>query len=378
MKKEFYSNGKLLLTGEYAVLDGALALAVPTRYGQSLSVTEIASPQLRWKSFDKDGAVWFEMTLELADLHKLSKKELSKSEGLNDADVITTLDLGATSKSTAGVLIKILTEAKNINPEFLSTEKGYSIETKLDFRRDWGLGSSSTLINNIAELAEVDAYRLLWNSFSGSGYDIACAQHNTPILYRLPKTVMPNLPEKQNRSRGSRGSSEKENPLRAADDLSKGLKRFSGKDDLLQIPNDLSRIPEVTPIDFAPPFTSNLFFVHLNKKQNSRDGIATYRKSDFDKSLLVKKLSEVTEQLAICQELTRFKLLIDRHEDLISKALNLPTVKESLFPDFDGSIKSLGAWGGDFVLAIGDEDDSPYFKDRRYQTVIPYRDMVLT
>ena len=36
MKKTFYSNGKLLITGEYVVLDGAKALALPTKYGQNL------------------------------------------------------------------------------------------------------------------------------------------------------------------------------------------------------------------------------------------------------------------------------------------------------------------------------------------------------
>ena len=36
----FYSNGKLLLTGEYLVIDGAKALAIPTQKGQSLSVKE--------------------------------------------------------------------------------------------------------------------------------------------------------------------------------------------------------------------------------------------------------------------------------------------------------------------------------------------------
>ena len=35
LKKDFYSNGKLLLTSEYVVLDGAIALAIPTRLGQS-------------------------------------------------------------------------------------------------------------------------------------------------------------------------------------------------------------------------------------------------------------------------------------------------------------------------------------------------------
>ena len=30
MKKEFYSNGKLLITGEYLVLDGGKSFALPT------------------------------------------------------------------------------------------------------------------------------------------------------------------------------------------------------------------------------------------------------------------------------------------------------------------------------------------------------------
>jgi hypothetical protein len=30
-KKKFYSNGKLLITGEYLVLDGAKAFALPTK-----------------------------------------------------------------------------------------------------------------------------------------------------------------------------------------------------------------------------------------------------------------------------------------------------------------------------------------------------------
>ena len=36
----FYSNGKLLITGEYVVLDGAKALALPTKFGQSLVVKQ--------------------------------------------------------------------------------------------------------------------------------------------------------------------------------------------------------------------------------------------------------------------------------------------------------------------------------------------------
>jgi hypothetical protein len=58
---------------------------------------------------------------------------------------------------------------------------GYNITT-LNFPKKWGLGTSSTLINNIAQWLQIDAFTLL-NSFGGSGYDIACAQYL--ILYHL-------------------------------------------------------------------------------------------------------------------------------------------------------------------------------------------------
>ncbi len=51
--QNFYSRGKLLLTGEYVVLDGALALALPTKFGQSLKVQPIDSQNIFWKSIDE-------------------------------------------------------------------------------------------------------------------------------------------------------------------------------------------------------------------------------------------------------------------------------------------------------------------------------------
>ena len=51
----YYSNGKLLITGEYVVLDGATALAIPTKYGQSLCVSKLAPVKLVGLMF----GVWF-------------------------------------------------------------------------------------------------------------------------------------------------------------------------------------------------------------------------------------------------------------------------------------------------------------------------------
>ena len=319
MVKSFYSNGKLLLTGEYAILDGALGLALPTKYGQSLLVEEIDTHELRWRSMNEHGKVWFESTFNLSSIGQASNEKRFPTPYVDKSQ-----HPSADGSAVAETLSKIISEAKKLNPDFLGDTKGYLVETKLSFPRNWGLGSSSTLINNIAQWAEVDAYRLLWNAFSGSGYDIACAQKNHPILYGL----------------------------------------VDGE-------------PKVIEVYFNPTFQDQLYFVHLNKKQNSREGIASYRAKDFDKAHLIERISEITKETVSCKSLSEFELLMNKHEQLLSQTLDIPTVKTSLFPDFKGSIKSLGAWGGDFVMATGDKNTPSYFKKSGYSTVVPFAEMVL-
>ncbi|MGB6152598.1 MAG: GYDIA family GHMP kinase [Pricia sp.] len=334
MTKSFYSNGKLLLTGEYAVLDGALSLAVPTKYGQSLLVEEIDAYELRWRSFDERGKLWFEGIFDLSSHENRSPAQKSpvqnsppqtpNKQNIGAGYLNTGRHQSAAGGNIAETLSKILNEAQRLNPEFLRDAKGYAVETKLSFPRDWGLGSSSTLINNIAQWAQVDAYQLLWNAFSGSGYDIACAKKNHPILYRL----------------------------------------VDGK-------------PKVSEVDFNPAFQDQLYFVHLNKKQNSRDGIAAYRAKDFDKAQLIARISEITKETISCSSLSEFESLMDRHERLLSQTLDIPTVKASQFPDYKGSIKSLGAWGGDFVMATGNAATPSHFEKLGYHTVVRFSEMVL-
>ena len=61
----------------------------------------------------------------------------------------------------------------------------------------------------------------------------------------------------------------------------------------------------------------------------------------------------------------------------MSAVLKTPTVKETRFPDFNGAIKSLGAWGGDFVMAVSENDPAGYFKKKGFEVVVPYREMIL-
>ena len=302
MTKEFYSNGKLLLSGEYVILDGAVGLALPTSYGQSLRITKNETPYVHWKSTAADNSVWFETELDAKSL------EIRKSSDI----------------ATAKTLQKILREANKLNHEFLFGSQGYTISSVLDFDRSWGLGSSSTLINNIAQWAKIDAYQLLWNAFSGSGYDIACAQHDSAILYHLEQ-----------------------------------------------------RQPIVEAVVFNPPFKDELYFIHLNKKQNSREGIAQYRNQSFNKPDLLKSISTITNALLASTTISEFRDLLLAHENLIAKNLKLSTVKSERFPDYFGGIKSLGAWGGDFILATGNSDTPKYFKGKGYNTVIPFRNIIL-
>ncbi len=306
----FYSNGKLLLTGEYLVLDVAKSLAIPTKFGQDLAVIPIKESQLIWGSFTVEGNCWFEAVFELPKLRLISATFESDKE--ENAEII------------AETLLEILLEAKKMNPNFLNADGGFLVKTTLTFPRKWGLGSSSTLINSIASWAKVDAFRLLWNSFKGSGYDIACAQHNSPIFYQL-----------------------------------------------------IAQKPIVTPVYFNPVFQENLFFVFLNQKQNSKEGIVKFRERQQDFSNEIARISAISELFLKSKSLENFNELIIEHEQIISTIINLKPVKEKVFPDYFGEIKSLGAWGGDFVLATGNESTPNYFKNKGFETVFNYDKIIL-
>ena len=302
MQSAFYSNGKLLISGEYVVLDGAKAWAMPTKFGQHLEVSQNNSGLLTWQSIDDKGLLWFKGIYQKNDLSEVT----------------------STDDKISQTLIKILSEARKMNPAFLADSEGYEIVTKLTFPRDWGLGSSSTLINNIAQWAKIDGFTLLRNAFSGSGYDIACAKTNAPIVYQLE--------------------------------------------------NDL---PKVRKIETKLPFSNSLYFVYLNKKKNSRDAILAYRQKKLDKSKLIETISKLTMEMIACARIEHFEQLMCAHESLLSEVLGIPTVKQDRFPDYKGSIKSLGAWGGDFILVTGNERTSAYFTKKGYHTVIPFQEMIL-
>ncbi|UPT71672.1 MAG: GYDIA family GHMP kinase [Flavobacterium sp. JAD_PAG50586_2] len=304
MSKTFYSNGKLLITGEYLVLDGAKAFALPTKFGQNLIIEEGNSNVIDWKSFDSDGSIWFE--------DRIPFSSITRKERFDDA------------KNIKNTLIEILHEAWLMNPGFIDSSKGYNIRTELTFPKSWGLGTSSTLINNIAQWLQIDAFELLKSSFGGSGYDIACAQKNMPILY--------------------------------------------------QILNDK---PVIKTVNFQPDFTDKIFFIYLNKKQSSKASIAAYYGKEGSTEKRIPIIDAITERVIKSTTAKEFAIALHDHEIEMSNILEVTTVKEALFPDFDGVIKSLGAWGGDFIMSISKENPTDYFKKKGFEVVIPYSEMIL-
>ena len=65
------------------------------------------------------------------------------------------------------------------------------------------------------------------------------------------------------------------------------------------------------------------------------------------------------------------------HEQIVSNTIQLKPIQKLLFSDYFGQTKSLGAWGGDFILATGNEDSLKYFNQKGFQTVIKYQDLIL-
>jgi len=284
------------------VLDEANALAFPTKFGQSMSVTKINEPKIVWKSFNCNDELWMHYEFSINDIEIPQKKIGDEKDRL----------------------ISILREVKKLNPKFLNETNGYRIISKLDFARNWGLGSSSTLISNISKWANVDPFKLLEATFGGSGYDIAAAQRNVPILYA-------------------------------------------------KTPNEY----HITELSINWSFTNQIFFVHLNKKQNSRDGIFNYQKLKNNNQEVIRRINELTTNICQCQSLSEFESAINEHEQLISKIIQQKTVKELLFNDYNGSIKSLGAWGGDFILATGSQKNWNYFREKGFKTILSFKEMIL-
>ncbi len=198
--------------------------------------------------------------------------------------------------SSAEFILKTLKNVQQLSITKFKNNFTYHLKTNLQFPADFGLGSSSTLMNNLAEWAEIDPFYLNRISLGGSGYDIAVAKEKSAVLFQSKPEI-----------------------------------RYEK-------------------VDFNPAFKNELIFIHLNQKQDSREGISLY-KSKKKSQELVNEFSDITKKILLCNELETFSGLMMIHERKISDFIEIPTVKDRIFSDCPVFVKSLGAWGGDFVMS---------------------------
>ncbi|SHJ42055.1 Mevalonate kinase [Tangfeifania diversioriginum] len=298
---KYYAHGKLLLTGEYLVLKGAKALALPLKLGQSMNVTSGKQQnRIKWEAFTPNSQ-WFSCEIQFPGFKIIESNDSKKAE----------------------LLKKIFETIGKLNPEF-PFERDFHIQTKLDFNPQWGLGSSSTLIANIASWTNVDAYQLNKLIFKGSGYDIACANADGPIFYRS-----------------------REKPV---------------------------------PVNLSFPFEDHLFFIYSGTKKNTRHGIEHFLKTKGDISEGIRQIIEISENISRIKKLDEFQLVINEHEKIISGIIDEQSIQDKYFSDFNGVVKSLGAWGGDFFLAASSMNEAAtknYFKRKGLQTIFTWNELIL-
>ncbi|MDA3833361.1 MAG: GYDIA family GHMP kinase [Spirochaetales bacterium] len=304
MQQTYHANGKLLISAEYLVLKGALALAVPLSKGQHLTVKECSEPGLQWNARTLTGN-WFNAVFD------------------NHLNIT-----GSSSPPHAQRLQNIIRQAIAQNPAVVKKLSNQQVTTQLEFDPQWGWGSSSTLLSLLAQWLEIDPYQLMDATFGGSGYDIACGTAGTPLFYRR-ETLQP---------------------------------------------------PEISAAPFNPPFIDQLGVVWLNQKQTSSQEVRRFLNRRESHGQLIEEISHITREMATTTDPDIFARLMQQHETLIGRATGQTPVQQSHFPDFEGTIKSLGAWGGDFALFFAPDSLSTarsYFASKGYSTLFPLADLLL-
>ncbi|MEO7315060.1 MAG: GYDIA family GHMP kinase [Ginsengibacter sp.] len=225
-----------------------------------------------------------------------------------------------TDTKIASSLLHLLKRIKSEKPSLFSD--GMDIHLKADFPLEWGFGSSSTLISLLSQWSKTDPYELLKDSFGGSGYDVACATAHSPIVF-----------EKETNS--------------------------------------------TVGIKLANSITSKLLFVYSGKKQKSKNEVLRFEEVDITDGE-IDEMNQIISEVAACREIEELEILINQSEKLLSEILSLEQIKMSTFSDYAYSIKSLGAWGGDFFMATyrNENEARDYFSKMGYAVQFNYDQII--
>lgn len=276
---QFSAPGKIMLSGEYAVLSGAKAILLPTKFRQYITARKNPSDHISWKSFYQNDC-FFE------GKYSWNEERFIKT---NDPD-------------KALYIQRLLRACTSLKSDILNSVS--EIETHLDFSPEWGMGSSASLIVNLSRIFNLNPLTINIMVSRGSGADINCSLADAPISF------------------------------------SKAKGNYQSK-----------------PLKLNLPFRDKLWFIYLGKKQKTETEVLRSLKTIFFPKHELAEIDALSETIISTSSLDEFESAVHRHETLISQHIRIPTLQQSLFSDFEGIVKSLGAWGGDMALVTwkGDE-----------------------
>ena len=293
----YRANGKLLLTSEYAITQGAKGLAIPTTKGQTLQIdSENSNDAIVWESLAHNGSAWFSARLMPGTL-----------------EIIETTDTVVAARLVKNLQVVLK------NTDLLAKPNKFT--TQLEFPNEWGLGSSSTFTSLLAQCAGVNALQHFRTVHGGSGYDLACATADGPVFFQLQNEV--------------------------------GVVR-------------------PTTIDFD--FTDDLGFVYQGNKQLTSESLNLVQRKPFSEAH-IETFNTLTDAFVNASKLTDLERIIEEHESVLSEHLGLPKVKQQRFPTYPGAVKSLGGWGGDFVLVTRLESCRKWLTDNGYKVIFPFKSL---
>lgn len=211
------------------------------------------------------------------------------------------------------------------NPGFLQNG-GVSLLFENFFPPQWGLGSSAATISSLCRMANVNPFMVNQKLMGGSGADIAST---TAIKWFLYRKKMPS--------------------------------------------------PPTWEIPFEYPFKENTFFIYSGKKQPTAEHlkeIGQVPENSYSVSWL--QANYFIYRFLAASTLPEALKNIYEHELLIGDHIKKECIG-SRFPDFPGKLKSLGAWGGDFFLAISQQSFcfvKDYFQNKGYENVFGWDEFV--
>lgn len=298
-----YAHGKLLISAEYMVMHGSLALAIPLKQGQSLQRIRSENPRFfSWKA-TYQGQTWFSASLDPSSLKIITSNDPVKAQWLRS----------------------LILACIELMPSFQEDLFKWDVETQLDFSPLWGFGSSSTVTALMAEWAEVNPLDLHFMISEGSGYDVACAIADGPIVYRI-------------------------------------------RDDA----------PHYQHVEFIPSFSDQIYFAWLGTKQPTADHLKEKAESFQPTYEDIHAFSCFTKAMIQAPDLTSFQQLMEEHELKLAKILKTERISVSHFPGIPGTVKSLGAWGGDFVMIVSSAHQNDLFNylyDKGIKVIYRYQDI---